>query len=148
VSVGRPNDAVRESREWAINRPNRGQSRTVRVVQRAAAVPRPLLPFASCVLDRESGGNLDRRQSGVAARNPASSAAGRWQFLDTPWRHGLSFMVRDRLIQFGMPKAEARKVRLYLGARHIATWDGWYQDIGFLEVIERGGKHHWDGPGC
>lgn len=117
----------------------------MRVVQRAAAVPRDLVPFASCVLERESGGSLDRIQSGVGARNPSSSASGRWQFLDNSWREGLSFMVRDRLVRFGMPKAQAREVRLYLAQRPIYRWHGYWQDIGFLEVVERGGKHHWSG---
>jgi hypothetical protein len=120
----------------------------MRVVREAATFPRSIVWFARCVLERESGGTLDRRQSGVAARNPSSSASGRWQFLDTSWRRGLSFMVRDRLIRFGMPKAQAREVRLYLGARHISRWHGYWQDIGFLEVVERGGRHHWNGPGC
>jgi len=56
-------------------------------------------------------------------------------------------MVRDRLVRFGMPKAQAREVRKYLGAKHISTWHGYWQDIGFLEVIHRGGKHHWNGGG-
>ena len=54
-------------------------------------------------------------------------------------------MVRDRLVEFGMPRPAARQVRLYLGARPISAWPGWYQDIGFLEVVERGGRHHWNG---
>jgi hypothetical protein len=54
-------------------------------------------------------------------------------------------MVRDRLIRFGMPKAQAKKVRVWLDRREIATWPGWYQDIGFNEVMERGGRHHWNG---
>lgn len=56
-------------------------------------------------------------------------------------------MVRDRLVRFGLPKAQAREVRRFLGARHIATWHGYYQDIGFLEVVSRGGRHHWSGGG-
>jgi hypothetical protein len=135
-------------RTLALNRPSRSGTRTVSVVQRAAAFPQSLVPFASCVIRRESGGSLDRRQSGVGARNPASSASGRWQFLDRSWRQGLSFMVRDRLIRFGMPKAQARKVRLYLGERPIWKWHGYWQDIGFLEVVHRGGSFHWRGPGC
>ena len=135
----------RDDRELALNRPTRSGRATVRVVQEASRVPHSLVPFASCVLERESGGSLARIQSGAGARNPSSSASGRWQFLDTSWRRGLSFMVRDRLVRFGMPKAQAREVRLYLGARHISEWSGWWQDIGFLEVIHRGGRHHWNG---
>jgi len=54
-------------------------------------------------------------------------------------------MVKDRLVKFGVPKAQAAKVRKYLGARPIYKWDGYWQDILFNEVIERGGKHHWNG---
>lgn len=117
----------------------------MRVLLEASTVPHSLRRWAACVIDRESGGDIDRIQSGVGARNPSSSAAGRFQFLDTSWRRGLSFMVRDRLVRFGMPKAQAREVRLYLGARHIAEWHGYWQQIGFLEVVRRGGRHHWSG---
>jgi hypothetical protein len=134
---------AREARAVALNRPSRGGS--ARIIQKAATVPPKWRGFAACVLSRESGGSLDRIQSGVGARNPNSSASGRWQFLDNSWRRGLSFMVRDRLIQFGMPKAQARQVRLYLGARPISQWHGYWQDIGFNEVIERGGSYHWNG---
>lgn len=61
------------------------------------------------------------------------------------WRRGLPYMVKDRLVQFGMPKAQARDVREYLSTRPIQKWPGWYQDIGALEVLERGGRHHWNG---
>lgn len=117
----------------------------MRVVQRASYVPAGIRGFAACVLRRESGGSLDRIQSGVGARNGSSSAQGRWQFINNDWQHSLPWMVRDRLIRFGMSKAQAKEVRIYLDAREIATWHGLWQDIGFLEVIERGGRHHWDG---
>lgn len=120
----------------------------MRVLLEASTVPHSLRRWAACVIDRESGGDIDRIQSGVGARNPSSSAAGRFQFLDTSWRQGLSFMVRDRLIRFGLPKAQAREIRRFLGARHIATWHGYWQQIGFLEVVHRGGSFHWRGPGC
>jgi hypothetical protein len=130
-------------REWAVQRPNRGVH--ARVVVAAATFPRSLRPWAACVLDRESGGTLDRRSSGQGARNGASSAAGRWQFLDRSWRRGLSYMVADRLVAYGMPKRQARAVRTYLAARNISKWPGWFQDIGFLEVVKRGGRFHWNG---
>ena len=136
-------DRQDSGREWALNRPSRGAHGSV--VRDAATIPRSLRPWAACVLDRESGGTLDRRSSGQGARNPSSSAAGRWQFLDNSWRRGLSFMVRDRLVEFGMPRSRAREVRLWLERRNISEWPGWYQDIGFLAVVERGGRHHWNG---
>jgi muramidase (phage lysozyme) len=89
---------------------------------------------------------LERRQSGVAARNGESSAQGRWQFINNDWQHSLPWHVRDRLVQFGMPKAQANKVRRYLDRREIATWHGLWQDIGFIEtVMDRDGWHHWSG---
>jgi hypothetical protein len=132
-----------DRREWAVQRPSRGVH--ARVVVEAATFPRSIRRWAGCVLDRESGGTLDRRTSGQGARNPVSSASGRWQFLDNSWRRGLSFMVRDRLVEHGMPRARAREVRLWLERRHISEWPGILQDIGFLEVVERGGRHHWNG---
>lgn len=136
-----------DRREWAANRPSRGTYS--RVVAHAAQPPSRLIRWATCVLDRESGGTFDRRQSGVGALNgEGSGAAGRWQFMPD-WRHGLPYMIKDRLVQFGMPKAQARKVRLYLsGLHYINRYPGIYQDIGFLEVVERGGAFHWDGHTC
>ena len=130
-------------RQWAANRPNRGAH--ARTVAHAATIPKSLRGWAACVIRRESGGSIDDWSSGSGARNPASSAQGRFQFLDTSWRRGLSFMVRDRLIQFGMPKSQASKVRHYLASRPIYRWEGVYQQVGFLEVVERGGRFHWNG---
>lgn len=141
LALAIPSDS--SDREWAVNRPSRGTQASV--VLKAATVPASIRSFASCVINRESGGNLNDTTSGMGARNPVSSASGRWQFLDTSWRRGLSFMVRDRLVQFGMPKANAREAREWLGAHHISTWPGILQDVGFVEVMERGGKHHWNG---
>ena len=115
------------------------------LVQKAAEFPRSIRGFASCVLDRESGGSLSDRTSGMGARNPSSSASGRWQFLNNNWQHSLPWMVKDRLIRFGMPKDQASQVRTYLDSREIATWHGYWQDIGFIEVMARGGRHHWSG---
>lgn len=138
----------RDDRELALNRPSRSGRAALSVVLRAASFPPSIRGRAACVIGRESGGNLERRQSGVAARNSGSSAQGRWQFINNDWQHSLPWMVRDRLIRFGMSKAQARQVRAFLDQREIATWHGYWQDIGFLEVIERGGYSHWNGPGC
>lgn len=121
----------------------------VTTIKRAATPPPSVYDWASCVLDRESGGTFDRRQSGTGALNmEGSGAAGRWQFMPA-WRHGLPYMVKDRLEQFGMPHWQARQVRLYLSELHyINRWPGLYQDIGMLEVVERGGAFHWDGHTC
>jgi hypothetical protein len=47
-----------------------------------------------------------------------------------------------------MPKDDARNIRKQLSKMPIYRWNGYWQDIGFNEVIERGGAHHWNGPGC
>jgi len=135
-----------QARQWAIDRPNRGDSRHASITVKAATFPRHLTGWASCVINRESGGNLVERQSGVQAHNP-SGAQGRWQFMP-PWNDGGPYMVKDRLEQFGMAHKDAKKVRVYLSNRPIWKWNGWYQDILFIEVNERGGAFHWDGPGC
>jgi hypothetical protein len=128
-----------DDRAWAVQRP----SRSVSVVRSAATVPARWRAFARCVLARESGATLERPQSGAGARNPSSSASGRWQFLQGSWGRSLPYMVRDQLVQHGMPKAQARKVRVYLQSIPISRWPGLYQDMGFIEVVERGGSHHW-----
>ncbi len=132
--------------DWRVHRPDRGKHGSV--VREAATVPSKWRPFAECVLRRESGGVLHNKQSREDAQNGTSSAAGRWQFLQA-WQHGGSFMVRDRLVRFGMPKDQAREVRRYLGDRPIHRWDGWLQDVLFNEVVQRGGWRHWTGGhGC
>ena len=92
-----------------IAKPMRGSYSDL--IAAAASVPNPWIKFSKCVLDRESGGTLTRKNSGEGAKNPRSSASGRWQFLDSQWRHGGSFMVKDRLVRFGVPKSHARDVR-------------------------------------
>ena len=141
-----PTTTAAHSREWAVNRPNRGTHS--RVVARASTVPSRWRPFAACVLHRESGGTLDRPQSGVGAVNGSSSAAGRWQML-SPWQRGGSYMVRERLVRFGLPKPAAKDVRVWLSAHHIHRWPGVFQDAAFIEAVERGGWRHWaNGDRC
>lgn len=139
AALSLPSDPV--DREWAVNRPTRGSSLMVNTIARAATPPPSVYDWAACVLDRESGGTFDRRQSGTGALN-TSGHQGRWQF-SRNWNHGGPYMVRDRLIQFGMPAKQAREVRLYLSARPIYRWHGFYQDILFNEAVERDGSHHW-----
>jgi hypothetical protein len=148
--------AARPSRSttarWTPTAPIRGAHVNVKVIRKAAVFPSSIRGFAACVIYRESKGTLDRRQSGSGARNGGSSAQGRWQFLNNNWQHSLPWHVRNRLMEFGMPKAEANKIRRYLDRREIATWDGWLQDIGFIDVMLDGGAHHWNpthaGTGC
>jgi len=134
------------AREWSANRPGRGTTGMTRTVMAAAEFPPSITAFAACVIRRESGGNLIERQSGVRAYNP-SGAQGRWQFLQS-WNHGGPYMVRDRLVQFGMSGAQAREIREHLSSMPILRWHGLWQDVLFIEVMERGGRDHWDGPGC
>ena len=130
-----------------IERPHKGDYSNV--IVRSARVPERWKPFASCVLDRESGGTLDNVQSGVRARNPRSSASGRWQFLNSQWNHGLPYAVSRELKRNGMPKEHAKKIRIELQQRPIHTWHGYWQDIGFVATVTDGGWFHWNGGnGC
>lgn len=114
----------------------------------AAHMPKKHRAFAKCVLRHETGAVLHNKDSREDAKNPISSASGRWQFLDNSWRHGGSHMVRERLRDFDVPKKEAKRIRKHLAATPIRKWDGWFQDVLAVEVIERGGHHHWTGTGC
>ena len=100
----------------------------------AAHIPKPLQAYATCVEHRESRGNPQALNS--------TGHAGLYQFAQA-WRHGLPYMVRDRLVQFGMPAKAARAVRVHLQRLPIHHWPAKYQRIGFLEVLERGGYEHW-----
>ena len=145
-----PNNSIkvepRKAAVYKVSKPTRGKHK--QVVKKAARIPDNIRPWAECVAKRESGASLKNRQSREDAQNRSSSAQGRWQFLDNSWRRGLSFHVRDRLIKFGMPKADAKKTQQHLASRPIKEWDGWLQDIGFVETVKRGGAFHWNGHGC
>lgn len=114
----------------------------------AAVIPKKWRPFAACVVDRESGGNLKNVQSGVRARNPRSSAQGRWQFLNNSWNEPLSYMVSAELKDEGVPKSVAKDIRIYLQDTPIYKWHGYFQDIGFVAVVTEGGWRHWSGAYC
>lgn len=133
-------------RELSVARP----SRSVSAVRQASTVPARWRAFAECVLHRESGATLARPQSGSGARNPASSAQGRWQMLDgSGWRSGGAWNVYKRLVRFGAPKAQAHDVRAYLTRTPIARWDGIWQDVAAYEALESGGWRHWaNGDRC
>ena len=129
------------SREDWVNQPNR--SAHAGLVRQAADIPDQWQRFADCVSDRESGGSY-------TARNPTSSAQGRWQFLDNAWRvnGGLHHMVVKRLKAHGLDDRAAAQVRGYLRDTPIAARPGPFQDTGFVAVLLSGGQHHWNGPGC
>lgn len=135
----KPSASSASDRSWAVNRP----SRSVSIVRAASTVPPSWRPFASCVLSRESGASLDRPQSGAGARNPSSSASGRWQFLQGTWGQSLPYMVADQLRDHGATKKQAKAVRVHLQSIPISRWPGVYQDMGFIEVAQQGGWRHW-----
>ena len=112
--------------------------------QQAATIPDPQRAFASCVSHRESHGNYK-------ARGDESSARGRWQFLDQQWRHGLAYMVAERLRHFGRSRHESKRVRIHLQSVSIDRWPAYAQDAAFVAVLNaRGpwsGWRHWYLPG-
>ena len=115
----------------------------------AALIPKKWRPFSSCVLDRESGGTLTEKNSGEGAKNPRSSASGRWQLLDSQWRPGLASMVSARLKDEGVPAKHTKGLRAHLKSKPISSWDGWWQDIGHRAVLAAGGWTHWaNGDKC
>jgi len=119
-------------RGWAVERP----SRSVSVVRNAARPPRGWRAFADCVEQRESGGS-------PTAVNKSSGAAGLFQLMPA-WRSGAPYIVRERLLQFGATRAQAKAVRIYLSSLgRIEKWPALYQRIAFAEVVEDGLWHHW-----
>ena len=120
-----------------------GTAAVVHAQASASQIPSRWQRFARCVSDRESNGNY-------RAKNPRSTAMGRWQFLDKAWRTGLSYMVRDRLIEHGTPKAHANSIQRKLAKTPIQKWAPWAQDAGFVAVITAGegrGWRHWSNGG-
>ena len=116
---------------------------TAHATDAASQIPKRWQKFAACVSHRESHGNY-------RAKNRSSSASGRWQFLDRQWRRGLSYMVRDRLIEHGTPKAHANSIQRKLAKTPIQKWAPWAQDAGFVAVItsdEGNGWRHWANGG-
>ena len=87
-------------------------------------------PWRRCVMWRESRGDY-------RARNPSSSAAGAYQFLDRAWRRSLVFMlIREH-------RREAGEVRS-LRAVPIHRWPRYWQDAAFWTVLNDGaGAKHW-----
>lgn len=126
------------AREWSVSRPSRGVH--AGLVRLAATPPRGWSAFAACVEQRESGGS-------PTAVNSSSGAAGLQQWLRA-WRSGLPFNVAARLQQFGLPRAEAKAVRIALSGLPIERWPAVYQRIGFADQLARpGGWRHWSLPG-
>lgn len=146
ATSGQAPDHLGQPVEVNYGKPHKGAFSDV--ITEAAEIPKKHRAFSKCVLDRESGGNLENTNSGEGARNPRSSASGRWQFLDSQWREGLSHMVAGRLKDYGMPSAHVKGVRVHLEGKPIHKWDGLWQDVGHNAVMAAGGWAHWSGPGC
>ena len=75
--------------------------------------------------------------------NRGSGAAGLFQFMPA-WRSSLPYIVAERLKQHGLPKPQAKQVRLYLTKLgRVEKYPALYQRVAFAEVIEDGGWRHW-----
>ena len=106
----------------------------------ASELPASQMQFRECVAERESGGSY-------RAKNPNSTAMGRWQWLDSQWRRGLSHMVAVRLKDHGMPWASAKKLRDELRRKPISEWHPRVQDVAFAATLNAdrpwSGWRHW-----
>lgn len=146
LQAGGPDHHTLQTQEVNMEKPHKGAWGD-QIVE-AARVPKKWRAFAACVCDRESGGTLEKIQSGVGARNPSSSASGRWQFLNSSWNEPLGYIVADRLKSKGVPKSVAKEIRVELQAMPIYEWHGYFQDVGFVAVVTNGGWRHWNGHTC
>ena len=116
---------------------------SARIVAMAGRIPAAWEPFRACVVARESQGD-------PTAENRASSAQGKYQFLDRQWRHGAAWNVYHRLRDAGMPRSQARRILTRLHSTPIKRWREEYQDAAFAFVIliPRGWRHWAGGHGC
>jgi hypothetical protein len=108
----------------------------------ASVIPKAWRPFAECVSRRESNHSY-------RSVNRSSGAAGRWQFMPA-WQHGLPYMVVERLVANGYPKAMRKALRVKLQQTPIQKWPGTYQDVGFVAALLAPNGHgwrHWSLPG-
>jgi hypothetical protein len=137
---------------WMAPLPAVEQAQQVRIVNVSAArkardLPAEWQDFTLCISARESGyGKHHDTSKSYRAKNPASTASGRYQFLDSSWRKGGAWNVWKRLIKHGYTKATAAKVRERLMETPIRYWKPVYQDILYAEVIlsnDGKGWKHW-----
>jgi hypothetical protein len=93
--------------------------------------------YRRCVVFRESRDN-------VRARNPRSSAAGLYQFLDRAWRVSLTHMVMKE-------HKDRRREVVALRGKPIHHWPRYWQDAAFWTAFNFGaGAKHWalQGSAC
>jgi len=123
------------------------RTRNIAAARSAREVPEAWQRFTLCISERESGyGNDEDVSKSYRAKNPTSSASGRYQFMDGSWRHGGAWNVWKRLIRHGYSRATAAYVRERLMATPIRYWKPVYQDVLYAEVItsnEGKGWRHW-----
>jgi hypothetical protein len=102
--------------------------------------------FRWCVMKRESHHNY-------RAANKSSSARGAYQFLDSQWREGLSYMmVKESKKSDDGLIANIRNLK----GKPIHSWNRYYQDRAFFTALNYNGKwsgkKHWNatvpGTGC
>jgi hypothetical protein len=102
--------------------------------------------FRWCVMKRESHHNY-------RAANKTSSARGAYQFLDSQWREGLSYMmVKESKKSDDGLIANIRNLK----GKPIHSWNRYYQDRAFFTALNYNGKwsgkKHWNmtvpGTGC
>ena len=102
----------------------------------AAQIPKDQRSYAACVSYHESRGDYK-------AIGDNTNARGRWQFLDSEWRRGLSFMVAKRLREYGMHESKVKPLVKHLQSKSIDEWEPVYQDIGFVAALNA--KYPWSG---
>jgi hypothetical protein len=122
------------------------RSANITAARQARQIPPEWEPFTLCISERESGYGNDHPSKSYLAKNPASSASGRYQFLDGSWRKGGAWNVWKRLIRYGYDRDTATYVRQRLMATPIRYWRPVYQDVLYAEVLLSGegkGWRHW-----
>ncbi len=118
----------------------------IAAARQAREIPQEWEAFTLCISNRESGYGNDHPSKSYRAKNPASSASGRYQFLDASWREGGAWNVWKRLMRTGYDRAKATYVRKKLQATPIREWKPVWQDILYAEVLLSGegkGWRHW-----
>jgi hypothetical protein len=126
-----PKPTTSDSREWAVQRPNRGMvgrymDSNVPAVWKG--VPTEVRRFLSCVAAHESSHSR-------YARNPSSTASGKYQFLDSTWR-GIAKWTKVDGEHVARPYARAYQA------------PAWIQEAVAVHSVLDGGWSNWNGTRC